>query len=402
MQDRYSNFDLEIRSLLKDAEEQVPSRVWDAVSAGLDKAQAPVRGTVFPLWQKIAAGIAAAAAIVLGVFLAGVSDNSNNHILSTGYDRTAEVASSAEDAVETISEQIARMDGLIAQNAGPVKPAAHDADKSVGKDEIVTAEDPAEYTVAAERTDKGDEKEAAKAPEKEKSGDYGNDAEMLRKLEAEAIAAEKKNGRLSFSLGGDIGSNNAGASTASTIHKSPSMSSAQNPGITELSADSNYGIPVSAGLGVKFAITDRWAIGTGIDYSLLTRTFRGKYQGVVSDIRNFQHYIGIPLNAYYNIINGEKVKFYAYAGGSAEKNIGNRYRIYEMPGGGIYDEKVGGLQWSVAGGVGIEYMIIPELGIFFDPGVRYYFDCNQPESIRTRQPFMLNMELGLRFEFGKR
>ena len=34
-----------------------------------------------------------------------------------------------------------------------------------------------------------------------------------------------------------------------------------------------------------------------------------------------------------------------------------------------------------------------------DPGANYYFNCNQPRSIRTERPLLLNFDVGLRFNF---
>ena len=35
--DKYTDFDLELKRMLLDAEEEAPSRVWDAVSGELDR-----------------------------------------------------------------------------------------------------------------------------------------------------------------------------------------------------------------------------------------------------------------------------------------------------------------------------------------------------------------------------
>ena len=53
-------------------------------------------------------------------------------------------------------------------------------------------------------------------------------------------------------------------------------------------------------------------------------------------------------------------------------------------------------------GVGIEFMIMDNVGLYFDPSVRYYFATQkQPRSIRTVQPFRVDVEAGLRMYFGK-
>ena len=36
------------------------------------------------------------------------------------------------------------------------------------------------------------------------------------------------------------------------------------------------------------------------------------------------------------------------------------------------------------------------LGLYIDPSLRYYFDCDQPHNIRAAQPLMLGFEVGLK------
>ena len=61
-------------------------------------------------------------------------------------------------------------------------------------------------------------------------------------------------------------------------------------------------------------------------------------------------------------------------------------------------EKIEGLQWSVNVGVGLQYFFTDFFGLYFDPSLVYFFDCDQPFSIRTSQPLQFEMELGLRFK----
>ena len=60
------DFDKQIRALLEDAEEKVPSGVWNAVSRGLDRAEAK---RIVPVmwWRRAAVAVAAAAAEKMGV-----------------------------------------------------------------------------------------------------------------------------------------------------------------------------------------------------------------------------------------------------------------------------------------------------------------------------------------------
>ena len=65
--DRYTDFDLELKRMLQDAEEEAPSRVWDAVSSELDRRDR--RKVVALRWRRAAVGVAAAPAAAAGSFV---------------------------------------------------------------------------------------------------------------------------------------------------------------------------------------------------------------------------------------------------------------------------------------------------------------------------------------------
>jgi hypothetical protein len=118
---------------------------------------------------------------------------------------------------------------------------------------------------------------------------------------------------------------------------------------------------------------------------------------IQSDIRNMQHYIGIPVNVYYNIISAEKINFYAYAGGAVEKGLIDEYQILSSK--SVYKKQIQGVQWSANLGLGVEFMLGKHLGLYLDPSAKYYFNCKQPKSIRTSEPLMFGCEIGLRTRF---
>ena len=161
---------------------------------------------------------------------------------------------------------------------------------------------------------------------------------------------------------------------------------------------------MSAGIGVKIGLNDRWSVGIGVDYTYLSRKFYGKYTQVgesgqiinttSSDIRNTQNYIGIPVNAFCNILSSDHLNFYAYAGGAVEKCLSDKYDVLNTI--HTHKEKVNGVQFSANAGIGMEFMLGKHLGLYIDPSLRYYFDNGQPESIRTAQPLMLGFEMGFR------
>jgi hypothetical protein len=146
-------------------------------------------------------------------------------------------------------------------------------------------------------------------------------------------------------------------------------------------------------------------------YTNLSRSFLGDYSEVENgaavknlydtDITNQQHYIGIPVNLFFNFVNTGNWNFHARIDGMGEKLLDNHFLIHDGEGDIHLHEKATGLQFSTGVGVGVEFKFSPYLGIYFDPTLRYYFDGNQPRSIRTIQPLRMDFEAGLRFNLGR-
>ena len=88
------------------------------------------------------------------------------------------------------------------------------------------------------------------------------------------------------------------------------------------------------------------------------------------------------------------MNLYAYAGGTVEKCIADKYEVLSTS--IVHTEKPKGIQLSANLGIGVEFMIGEHLGLYLDPSLRYYFNNGQPKSIRTVQPLMLGFETGLR------
>ena len=65
----------------------------------------------------------------------------------------------------------------------------------------------------------------------------------------------------------------------------------------------------------------------------------------------------------------------------------------------MHTEAVKNLQYSVGAGLGVEFALSQHLGLYLDPGIKYYFYNHQPKSVRTDKPLMVNFDVGLRFNF---
>ena len=55
------------------------------------------------------------------------------------------------------------------------------------------------------------------------------------------------------------------------------------------------------------------------------------------------------------------------------------------------------MQWSVRGSLGVEYDIIPQLGLYVEPGVAHYFDNGSNiKNYWKDKPTNLNLQMGIR------
>lgn len=390
-----NEFDRMMKSILDEGTEEVPAGVWDKVSEDLDKAAQ--HKTVVLWWKRAAAGTAVAAAIAAGVIFNHPSDEM---ILpaADGDEMVAVVEKPAVEEEEAIEEVEIVVPDLVAQSRRSTVPADEDmVIKTAG--EAMEAVSDAGPAVIEEKS--GPVAEEAK-PEETRAEEVRTE-EYLPMEWGEEEKADKK--RVSLVFSGIAATNDEQSKNRIGPMKAPTLAPApEKTGITETSTRSTYGIPVSFGAGVKIDLTDRWAIGVGANYTLLTRKFYGKYTEInkdggianstSSDIRNSQHFVGIPVNAYYNIVNKDRINLYAYAGGTAEKCVSDKYNLINTD---IHHTgKVKGIQLSANVGFGVEFMLGKHLGLYLDPSLRYYFDCGQPKSIRTVQPLMLGFEMGFR------
>lgn len=404
--DKFTDFDLELRSMFQNAEEEVPSRVWESLSSELDRREH--RKVVALRWKRAAASVAAAAAVLSGIFI--FNRNSTDLLQPVPSQVVAEVQEAVTPEPSgnpelTIEDQIAASSQLfladIPQSVKPAAPAAKPSE-TVPADSFDAAPvaDAEPEVIGTAQEDKATEPETTvSAPVKEKEEVWTDPFAGLEEEE------ESTGHKVSFTLAGNVMSNDATSSGNRAMHASPA-GSVTKTGVTEKSI-STYGIPLSLGVGARITLNDKWSLGTGLEWTLLSRTFTGIYaeigangslaKSINSDISHELHYIGIPLNLYYNILSDKGIKFYAWGGAGLEKGVSNKYRIHSEPEDIFYKESVKGIQMSAGLGLGIEFSLNDRLGLYIDPSARYYFDCDQPSSVRTQKPYMLNFEAGLRF-----
>lgn len=389
--------DLIFRSILEEGMEPAPAHVWDRIEEDLDRIAR--RRMVMLRFRRTAAGVAAAAILALGMFM---DWGTEKDLVSpaAGEGMIAVVEQVEEPASTSVEETEEKVPDLLTMAAKPA--ITHRS----AKEETGISEGPVTIPAAtSEEETYGPVVTEPEKPRKTKDTYTYDNSDRFPDVWTEEERKYDRN-RISFVLSGLTGTNSAQNGTRVNPVRRPGISAApKKTGIKETSTNTTYGIPVSVGAGVRIEFAPRWSVGAGLNYTLLTRKFYGTYnfvseQGkllrdVSSDIRNSQHYIGIPVNIYYDIVDRKDVHFYAYAGSTADKCISDRYQVLGTD--ITHTEKVKGMQFSANLGLGAEFIAGEHIGIYFDPNLKYYFDNRQPKSIRTAKPLMFGFEVGLRF-----
>ena len=175
----------------------------------------------------------------------------------------------------------------------------------------------------------------------------------------------------------------------------------------EVKTDARHYMPVRAGITASWEFAPKWSVESGLTYSWLLSDIRTGSDSYYVDSRQTLHYLGIPLNIGYSFLDSRWIRVYVSAGGMMEKCIGGRVKSDFVHNGDVRNSEndrltVSPLQWSVAVSAGLQFSITRLVGIYVEPGVSYHFDNGADvQSVYTDKPLNFNMNLGLRFSFGK-
>lgn len=413
-------------------EERPSDELWAALSekAGLQES----RRKVIPVWFW---GLSAAAALMAGIFVVTkVNDKSVNALDGITADMAVsetvvadvEVGRKQEAAEVGIKQEVKAIkakSALIAEavpvesrvGAGVVEDSAESAETSVLENQDVDAV-PVESSVSAvteDVTSVNAEEQAAMSWD-----------EYLKETPSEKVRARRSGGfSAGIVAGGAVGGNTSGSKpTAMVMGANPlaagvtktdwidkdSKASAIVYNQPEVQEEYSHKIPVKVGLTARYNITGRLGVETGLTYSILSSSVKtgnsetGKNWSTGSQTL---HYLGIPLNISFNILNSRYVNIYLTGGGMMEKSISGSIKTDEYV-DGKFDRTLTakispkGLQWSVNAAAGVQANILPQLGFFVEPGISHHFkNGSRVRSIYTDKPTDFSLGFGLRYSFGK-
>lgn len=414
-------------------EERPSDELWAALSekAGLQES----RRKVIPVWFW---GLSAAAALMAGIFVVTkVNDKSVNALggitadVAVSEPVDAEVsepidAEVSEPVERTLAEDLAEVKARKAKSALIAEAVPVESSVSAVAEDV-TSVDTEEYA-AEVPSENHDAREAAtvESDTVEPSEPAMSWDEYLKETPSEKARARRSGGFSAGILaGGAVGGNTSGSKpTAMVMGANPlaagvtktdwidkdSKASAIVYNQPEVQEEYSHKIPVKVGLTARYNITGRLGVETGLTYSILSSSVKtgnsetGKNWSTGSQTL---HYLGIPLNISFNILNSRYVNIYLTGGGMMEKSISGSIKTDEYV-DGKFDRTLTtnispkGLQWSVNAAAGIQANILPQLGFFVEPGVSHHFkNGSRVRSIYTDKPTDFSLGFGLRYSFGK-
>lgn len=176
----------------------------------------------------------------------------------------------------------------------------------------------------------------------------------------------------------------------------------------EVTTEYSHKMPVKIGASIRYDFNKFLGIESGLTYSFLSSDLKTGKEGAVSGWSKgvqSMHYLGIPLNLSFNIFSSRYFNAYVTAGGLMEKCVRGSLKTDEYLDGKYHGSsstalKQKGLQWSVNGAAGIQVNILPQLGLYMEPGVSHHFSNNSKvRTIYSDKPTDFSLSFGLRYTF---
>ena len=153
--------------------------------------------------------------------------------------------------------------------------------------------------------------------------------------------------------------------------------------------------PVSVGLQVAFGIAPRLSLSMGLVYTRTSSDFYPYAPSSSYNVHQVLHYVGIPVGLNYEFWQSGGFHAYVMAGAEADYNVKNDT---EEEGVKKENAKRDRVQISGKASLGAQYDITPKVGLYIEPGAKYYFDNgSHVENTFKDKKLNFNLQFGLRF-----
>lgn len=173
-------------------------------------------------------------------------------------------------------------------------------------------------------------------------------------------------------------------------------------GTDKIIRKSHHYMPINFSMALKYKLSNRFSLETGLSYSRLKSEFEMGSNGNTIKEQQTIHYLGIPVKGICNMYTGKAWSLYGSLGVTMEIPIYSPFNTnYYLHGALEATDKTTlrvPWQWSVGTGLGLQYNLTPSIGLFAEPSLQYYIPTGSDiETYRTEHPFTFSLPLGIRF-----
>ncbi len=410
---KHNNWTDDMRRRLANREVQVPDELWSKIEQRIDMPKRPNRHIV-PLlaWVAVAAAVLG---VVVVVYRDGGSHDTCGKLQRAGSPCVAGTVASSkmpspdaslvERVVATVEKRVLSKDteteekqphyGLLADNLQTQASSDFNA-------QVVAAPDEDDVERGSS-SDKGSLKEKYSKPAHSRENtliaSYSDRGEKKRSSDA--------GWSVGVHTGGVIVDNGSMGYPGMYAMKSPLfvdngspdngavgyMSTVYQALLPKYKEVKHHSLPVSFGISVGYSLTGRLQLTTGLVYTRAVTDFVSSSGN--DNIKSTQrlHYIGVPLGVKYTVWGNSRLQTYATAGAQADFNVSSKMTAGETTTNIDHDRT----QFSVGAAAGVQLMVVPKVGVFAEPGIRYYIDNkSNVETIFKDKPWTFSVHIGLR------
>lgn len=171
----------------------------------------------------------------------------------------------------------------------------------------------------------------------------------------------------------------------------------------EVNTNIKHRLPIRIGLSVSYQLNDKWSVATGLIYTKLTSDLLSGTDANQIKSEQVIKYIGVPVQLNYNILQKGNLATYVGAGVQIEKSISGvmntNYIVHHQTKESTSSKiRINSLQTSLNIGVGMQYKVYKNFGLYLEPGLRYYFnDGSDVRTLYKDRPLNMNLEFGVRY-----
>ena len=193
-----------------------------------------------------------------------------------------------------------------------------------------------------------------------------------------------------------------GRSHTRSVIMNIALNNANQPGNDKIVRKSHHYMPISFSLALKYKLSNRFSLETGLSYSRLKSEFEMGSNGNTIKEQQTIHYLGIPVKGICNMYTGKAWSLYGSLGVTMGIPVYSPFNTnYYLHGALEATDKTTlrvPWQWSVGTGLGLQYNLTPSIGLFAEPSLQYYIPTGSDiETYRTEHPFTFSLPLGIRF-----